>query len=252
MTVPGVNVIVAATFMAAVGDIGRFPVAAQAGRLPRPRPARPPVRAPARRPTATSPKQGSAPGRVTRSSRRAGARSASRARCARSTSASAPAAATRSRSSPRAQARLPVLVPAHPRRGLRLRPALADQEEAAPARAHRRRPRHKGSPASGPTNEAMRQAERELAHQAERAYERTVADWQQKQRGASATPGRASQKGPRRAKPRGRPQAPDVCALARRRPRPHQHSHRSPARSSRLDFHPSAARAPFLAVATAY
>jgi hypothetical protein len=38
----------------------------------------------------------------------------------------------------------------------------------------------------------MRDAERALALQAQRAYERTVADWQAKA-GASATPGRASQ-----------------------------------------------------------
>jgi hypothetical protein len=37
----------------------------------------------------------------------------------------------------------------------------------------------------------MRKAERELALQAQRAYERTVAEWQQK-KGAGATPGRAS------------------------------------------------------------
>jgi hypothetical protein len=43
------------------------------------------------------------------------------------------------------------------------------------------------------TNTAMRTAERELALQAQRAYERTVADWQAKV-GASATPGRASQR----------------------------------------------------------
>jgi transposase len=44
-------------------------------------------------------------------------------------------------------------------------------------------------------NAAMRQAERELARQAEVAYRRTVADWQTAQaekRGAGATPGRAS------------------------------------------------------------
>ena len=41
------------------------------------------------------------------------------------------------------------------------------------------------------TNDAMREAERELALQAQRAYERTVKDRQQT-RGASATPGRAS------------------------------------------------------------
>jgi hypothetical protein len=41
----------------------------------------------------------------------------------------------------------------------------------------------------------MRQAERQLAAQAEAAYKRTVADWQRtqaKKKGAGATPGRAS------------------------------------------------------------
>ena len=40
----------------------------------------------------------------------------------------------------------------------------------------------------------MREAERELASQAEAAYKRTVADWQRTQvkKGAGATPGRAS------------------------------------------------------------
>ena len=46
------------------------------------------------------------------------------------------------------------------------------------------------------TNKAMRQAERELALQAQRAYERTVADWQANKMGAGATPGRASQRPP--------------------------------------------------------
>jgi hypothetical protein len=46
-------------------------------------------------------------------------------------------------------------------------------------------------------NAAVRQAERELAHQAEVAYARTVRDWhavQAAKAGASATPGRASKK----------------------------------------------------------
>ena len=41
------------------------------------------------------------------------------------------------------------------------------------------------------TNDAIRQAERELALQAQHAYERTIKDRQQ-HKGASATPGRAS------------------------------------------------------------
>jgi transposase len=45
------------------------------------------------------------------------------------------------------------------------------------------------------TRQKMREAERELASQAEAAYKRTVADWQRtqaKKKGAGATPGRAS------------------------------------------------------------
>ena len=47
MTVPGVNLIATAAFLAAIGDIARFEFAA-AGRLPRPGPAGPPVRRAAR------------------------------------------------------------------------------------------------------------------------------------------------------------------------------------------------------------
>ena len=52
-------------------------------------------------------------------------------------------------------------------------------------------PRWQGGRHVWSTNQAMRQAERELAPQAQRAYERTVKD-RQRRRGASATPGRAS------------------------------------------------------------
>jgi transposase len=41
-------------------------------------------------------------------------------------------------------------------------------------------------------NDAMRRAERELARQGESAYRRTIADWQAQKKGAGATPGRAS------------------------------------------------------------
>jgi transposase len=60
-------------------------------------------------------------------------------------------------------------------------------------------------------NDAIRQAERELAHQAETAYARTVRDWhaaQAAKTGASATPGRASQ-GRQSGKQRGRASVPD-------------------------------------------
>jgi transposase len=39
----------------------------------------------------------------------------------------------------------------------------------------------------------VRDRERELSAQAERAYQRLVADWQQQPKGAGAAPGRASQ-----------------------------------------------------------
>jgi transposase len=51
-------------------------------------------------------------------------------------------------------------------------------------------PRWQGGRGVWSTNDAMRHAERELALQGQRAYERTVKDRQQA--GASATPGRAS------------------------------------------------------------
>ena len=220
MTVPGVNVIVAATFMAAVGDIRRFgdrrKLTAYLGLDPRsasPAPG-PPT-------TATSPsKARTAP--ATRSSRRAGRPSASPARSPPSTRASEPARPLDRDRRLGAQARLPVLVPAHPRRGLRVRPALADHQEDAPARAAAPAPRAaRAAATSGRPTTRCANAERELALQAQRAYKRTVADWQARPTkvGASATPGRAS-KSPRRAKPRGRPQAPDVCASLRQSPAP--------------------------------
>jgi transposase len=56
-------------------------------------------------------------------------------------------------------------------------------------------PRRQGGRDIWSTNTAIRQAERDLALQAQRAYERTVADWQANGKlGAGATPGRASQR----------------------------------------------------------
>jgi transposase len=58
-------------------------------------------------------------------------------------------------------------------------------------------PKYKGGFGISSTNKAMREAERKLAEQAEASYRRTVADWQAatpKKVGASVTPGRASQK----------------------------------------------------------
>ena len=53
-------------------------------------------------------------------------------------------------------------------------------------------PRRQGGRHVWSTNDAMRRAERELALQAQRAYERTITDGQATKAGAGATPGRAS------------------------------------------------------------
>jgi transposase len=69
-------------------------------------------------------------------------------------------------------------------------------------------PKGQVKPGIWSANKAMREAERELAHQAERAYERSVRDWQQSVKGAGATPGRASSR-PSSGKQRGRASVPD-------------------------------------------
>jgi transposase len=107
----------------------------------------------------------------------------------------------------RAQARLPVLVHAHPRRGLRLRAAVADKKKLRRLELQAGAERGKVKAGIWSTNVAMRQAERELARQAEQAYQRTVADWHST-RGAGATPGRASQ-GRQSGKQRGKALVPD-------------------------------------------
>jgi transposase len=68
-------------------------------------------------------------------------------------------------------------------------------------------PRGKVKPGIWAANQALRQAELELASQAETAYRRLVADWQPKQ-GAGATPGRASS-GRQSGGQRGRASVPD-------------------------------------------
>jgi hypothetical protein len=93
----------------------------------------------ARRPRADGSPSRARPPRAGRSSRRPGRPSSSQGPCARSTSASAAGAAARSPRRRRAQARGAVLAPAVARRGLRPRPAVADGQEAAPARDPRRR-----------------------------------------------------------------------------------------------------------------
>ena len=115
----------------------------------------------------------------------------------------------------RAQARLPVLVPAQPPRGLRLPAALADRQEAAAARAPRRR-----AVAQGPLHRDVRDPPedadgRTRARSAGRVpYKRMVTEWQRTQvkrnKGAGATPGRAS-KGPSSGQATRQVQAPGLA-----------------------------------------
>jgi transposase len=206
MTVPGVNVIVAATFLAAVGDVGRFPDQRQLvgylGLDPR-------VRQSGSTPATHGriSKQGSASARhaLVEASwsvvRQPGPLRAfyQRIRARRGHQVAVVAAArklaclfwcmlTRGEDYAFAQ-------PSLTKKKLRRLELQAGAE------------RGKVKPGLWAANDAMRQAERELARQAELAYQRTVADWQTT-KGASATPGRASQK-PSKGKQRGKASVPD-------------------------------------------
>jgi transposase len=193
MSVPGVNVITAATFMAAVGEIGRFGsprrLVGYLGLDPR-------VRQSGSAPAAHGriSKQGSPSGRYALVEaawsvvRQPGPLRAfyQRVRARRGHQVAIVAVArklaclfwcllTREEDYAYAQPSL-------------TRKKLRGLELAAGA------PKGKVTPGLSATNVAMRAAERELAHHGEVAYERTVADWQAQRtkKGAGATPGRAS------------------------------------------------------------
>jgi transposase len=189
MTVPGVNVIVAATFMAAVGDIRRFAdrrkLTAYLGLDPR-------VRQSGNAPAAHGhiSKQGSV-----------SARHALVEACWSTVRQPGPLAAFYQRVKARRGHSIAIVAAARKLASLFwcLLTRGEDYAFAQPsltAKKMRRlelaagAPRWQGGRDIWSTNEAMRAAERELALQAQRAYERTIKDRQQT--GASATPGRAS------------------------------------------------------------
>ena len=190
MTVPGVNVIVAATFMAAVGDVGRFPdrrkLTAYLGLDPRVR------------------QSGNGPANHGHISKQGSgsARHALVEACWSTVRQPGPIAAFYARVKARRGHSIAIVASARKLACLFwcllgrgedyafAQPSLTTKkmrrlELAAGA------PRWQGGRDVWSTNTAMRHAERELALQAQRAYERTVKDRQQA-RGASATPGRAS------------------------------------------------------------
>jgi transposase len=206
MTVPGVNVIVAATFLAAVADISRFPTSRQLvgylGLDPRVR------------------QSGSAPATHGRISKQ-GSASARHALVEASWSVvrqPGPLHAFYQRIRARRGHQVAVVAAARKlaclfwcmlTRG----EDYAFQQPSLTRKKLRRlelqagAPRWQGGRNVWSVNQAMRQAERELARQAELAYQRTVADWRAT-KGAGATPGRASQ-GRQSGKQRGRASVPD-------------------------------------------
>ena len=196
MTVPGVNVIVAASFLAAIGDVHRFAKPAQAGRLPGPRSPGLAVRQRSRLAWAHL-KAGLESRHATPWWRRAGA----------PCDQPGPIKAFYERI--RARRGYHVAIVACARKLACLFWCLLTREEdyafAQPSLTKKKLRRLEITAGaerytqSGAgiwvANDAVRQAERELARQAELAYARTVRDWhavQASKEGASVTKGRAS------------------------------------------------------------
>jgi transposase len=206
MTVPGVNVIVAATFLAAVGDIGRFrgprQLVGYLGLDPRVR------------------QSGSAPATHGRISKQ-GSASARHALVEASWSVvrqPGPLHAFYQRIRARRGHQVAVVAAARKLACLFWCTLTRGEDYAfgqpSLTRKKLRRlelqagaKRGQVKPGIWAANTAMRRAERELARQAELAYQRTVADWQAT-KGASATPGRASSR-PSSGKQRGKASVPD-------------------------------------------
>jgi transposase len=207
MSVPGVNVITAATFLAAIGDVSRFGstrgLVGYLGLDPRVRQSGP---GPAKHGRIS--KQGSAPARYALVEaawsvvRQPGPLRAFYQRI-------------------RARRGHQVAIVAAARKLACLLWCLLTREEdyayAQPSLTKKKirrlelaagAPKGKVKPGIWATNTAMREAERELARQGELAYRRTVADWQANSKGAGATPGRASQ-GRQSGKQRGKASVPN-------------------------------------------
>jgi transposase len=193
MTVPGVNVTVAATFMATVGDIRRFPdrrkLTAYLGLDPKVR------------------QSGAGPANHGHISKQGsnGARHALVEACWSTVRQPGPIAAFYERIKARRGHSIAIVASARKLACLFwcLLARGEDYAFAQPSLTTKKMrrlelaagaPRWQGGRNVWSVNQAMRQAERELALQAQRAYERTVADWQANKAGAGATPGRASHK----------------------------------------------------------
>jgi transposase len=237
MTVPGVNVVVAATFAAAVGDIRRFPNPRQlTGYLGLDPKVRQSGSSPGTRGRVS--KQGSASAPCARRGELVDGAPAGPDRRLLYARQGAPRAWGRDRRG-RAQARLPVLVLADALRGLRLCAAVADEEEDAPARAPGRRAEGPGRPL-GLVDQPGAARRRARARAAGAACLRAHGSPTGSRRKARVRQRGAHQVGPRRTKSRGRPKALDLH-LDTSSPAPAENCltrDRSRQRE-RLDFHPS-------------
>src|SRR4051794_5611646 len=192
MTVPGVNVIVAATFMAAVGDVRRFgdrrKLTAYLGLDPKVK------------------QSGDAPANHGHISRQgsSSARHALVEACWSTVRQPGPIAAFYQRIRARRGHSIAIVAAAR-KLGCLFWCLLSRGEDYAYAQPSLTKKkmrrleitagaeRWQGGRDIWSTNNAMRQAERDLALQAQRAYERTIKDRQAEKVGAGATPGRASQ-----------------------------------------------------------
>jgi transposase len=138
MTIPGVNVLTAAAFMASVGDIGRFHGPRKLVSY-RTRPEGAPVRQRARPPRPhLQGRRRRGPAHARRGRLEGGAHPRAAARLLRA--GAVPPRPPGRRHRDRAQAGRAVLAPAHPRRGLRLPAPGDDAPQDPPARAGGRRP----------------------------------------------------------------------------------------------------------------
>jgi transposase len=191
MSVPGVNVITAATFMAAIGEIGRFSsprrLVGYLGLDPRVR------------------QSGSAPAAYGRISRQGSASARWALVEAAWSVVRQPGPLHAFYRRVRARRGHQVAIVATARKLACLFWCLLTRGEdyayAQPSLTRKKlrrleltagAPKGKAKPGTSAANKAMRSAERELARQGQAAYERTVADWKAARKGAGATPGRAS------------------------------------------------------------
>ena len=194
MTIPGIDIVTAATLVAVIGDVRRFPTSRHlVGYLGcTPRSANRSTGLPA---TAASPRK-ARPLSDTSSSKRLGRPPRAQGRYARSRNAPPPGVGATSRPLPsRASSPCSRGSCSRAARTTRFaRPSLVHRKLRALERAAgapRAKPGPKPDPVWNTTNEA---AERRVAKQAEAAYRRFVADWQTSgpKVGAGATPERAS------------------------------------------------------------